>query len=188
MWIEVDFVTNDGPAEGLTPALTANAFSDDSVALNAVTMSEIGNGRYKYDFSTADNDEDYSYYVDGGATLTGKGRYAYGNSGIVGQVTEIKTKTDNQPAGIQKNVALSNFPFRMIDSSDHVSPLEDKTVTGVIKKDDGAWASLANTPSYDDNCIYLIDFSQSEMNGDVITAVLSAAGCDDTVIILKTST
>ena len=189
MYVEARFVTTSGPATGLTPLLTANDLSDNSVVLDAVSMSEVGNGRYKYDFSAADNDTDYSFYVDGGATLTGKGRYAYPvSANVIGDVVEIRAQTDDQPAGIQKNVALANFPFRMLDSSDHVSPLASKTVTGVIKIDGGAWTSLTNSVSYDDNYIYLYSFTQSEMNGAIITAVMSATGCDDTTIILKTST
>lgn len=187
MYVTVEFLDDDGYVEGLDPQLTAYDLSDDSKALDGVSMPEIEKGMYKYDFTDFDNTIDYKFIAEVGTPLTGRDKYAYGSSIANGDIAVIKLKTDNQPAGIQKNVALPNFPFSMKDSADNITPLPSKTVTGIIKKDGGAWASLSNSPAYDDNNIYLISYTQSEMNAALITIIMSAAGCDDTVIILKTS-
>lgn len=187
MIVQIKIQDATGLKTGLTPSLTAYDLSDDSKALDGVTMTEVENGIYKYDFTAYDSSVDYAYHVDCGESLAGKGRYGGGGSEMSGEITLIKAQTDDQPAGIKKGVALSNFPFKMIDSGDHESPLASKTVTGVIKKDGGAWASLANSVTYDDNYIYLYSFTANEMAADIVTAVMSAAGCDDTTIILKTS-
>lgn len=187
MYITAEFLDDDGYVEGLDPQLTAYDLSDNSKDLDGVSMPEVEKGIYKYNFSAFDNTKDYEFIAEAGTPLEGRDKYAYASSMANGDIAVIKLKTDNQPAGIQKNVALPNFPFTMLDSSDHISPLPNKTVTGVIKKDGGAWASLSNSPAYDDNNIYLISYIKAEINADLVTIIMSAPGCDDRVIILKTS-
>lgn len=92
MWIRVYFSKNGLPATGLTPKLTGYDLSDNSIILNAVDMSEIENGLYKYDFSGYDNSKDYSFVVDGGATLSDYERYADGDSDNSGEINQIYEK------------------------------------------------------------------------------------------------
>lgn len=103
-------------------------------------------------------------------------------------IDAIKAKTDNQPAGIPKNVALSNFEFLMIDSSDHITPKTGLTVAGTISKDGGAFGALTNSVSEIANGVYKVNITQTEMNADVITLKFTATGADQRTITIKTST
>jgi hypothetical protein len=98
----------------------------------------------------------------------------------------IKTKTDELPSGIAKNVALSNFAFLLVLSSDHVSAATGKTVTATISKDGGAFASCSNSVIEISNGMYKINLTQTEMNADIITIIFTASGCDTRVITIYT--
>ena len=99
----------------------------------------------------------------------------------------IKVQTDDQPAGIPKNVALPNFPFVMLDSTDHVTPKTGLTITEEIKKDAGSFAACANTFTSVINGVYMIDFTQAEMNADIVTLKFTASGADGRIITIITS-
>lgn len=99
----------------------------------------------------------------------------------------IQAKTDNQPAGIPKNVALSNFMFLMMDSADHITPKTGLTVTAEISKDGAAFGPSSNSASEVSDGMYKIDWIQAEMNADVITFKFTAAGADDRFITITTS-
>jgi len=101
-------------------------------------------------------------------------------------IAAIKEKTDNLPSGIPKNVALSNFAFFMVDSSDHVTPKTGLTITATISKDGGAFASCSNSATELSSGVYLIDITQTEMNADVITLKFTASGSDQRTITIKT--
>jgi len=103
------------------------------------------------------------------------------------EVAAIKIKTDNLPSGIAKNVALSNFEFLMIDSTDHVSVKTGLTVTAQISKDGGTFTSCTNSASEIGSGLYKIDLTQAEVNADIITLKFTATGADQRTITITTS-
>lgn len=90
--------------------------------------------------------------------------------------------------GPAKNVEMANFPFFMVKSSDHITPLTSVSPVGYIKKDAGAFASLTNAvaevSSYG---MYVVTVIQTEMNADKITFVFTAAGADQVGIVMITT-
>lgn len=102
-------------------------------------------------------------------------------------IDAVKAKTDNLPSGVAKNVALANFPFMMVDSTDHVTPKTLLTVTATISKDGGAFASCTNTVTEISNGMYKISLTQTEMNADVIVLKFTATGADQRTIVITTS-
>ncbi len=102
-------------------------------------------------------------------------------------VDAIKAKTDNQPAGVPKNVALSNFMFLMMDSADHITPKTGLTITATISKDGAAFGPSSNSASEVSSGMYKIDWIQAEMNADIVTFKFTAAGADDRFLTLKMS-
>lgn len=120
--------------------------------------------------------------VDTGTTLDGK------ITTVDTVVDAIKAKTDNLPSGIPKNVALSNFEFLMIDSSDHISYKTGLTVTAQISKDGGVFANCTNSVSEIGNGVYKINLTATEMNANVITLKFTAVGTDQRIITILTST
>jgi hypothetical protein len=104
-------------------------------------------------------------------------------------VDAIKAKTDNLPTSPKKNVALTNWLFKMYSSTDHVTPVTGATVTGVTNKDNGGFAALSGSVSEVGLGWYVLDgWSQAEMNGNHIVTDFSAADCDVTTIEFLTST
>jgi len=103
-------------------------------------------------------------------------------------IDAVKAKTDLLPSGVPKNVALSNFCFLMVLSSDHVTPATGKTITEEISKDGGAFAACTNAASEIGNGLYKIDLTQTEMNADIIILKFTETDCDQRTVVLLTST
>ena len=107
---------------------------------------------------------------------------------LLANLAAIKVKTDNQPAGIPKNVAWPNFRFLMVDSTDHLTPKAGLTVSGSIQKDAGSFAALTNSVVEIANGWYRVDLTQAEKNADDIALRFTATGADTRNIAFKTST
>jgi len=103
------------------------------------------------------------------------------------EIAAIKAKTDNLPSGIAKNVALSNFEFLMIDSTDHVSVKTGLTITAQISKDGGAFTSCTNSVAEIGSGLYKVNITQAEMNADIITLKFTSTGADQRTITITTS-
>ena len=97
MLIIAAFTEEGSPKTGLSPTVNVRDASDGSLVLVG-NMSEIGDGGYKYDFSTAEAGKDYFYKADAGASISGPERYAFGSN----ENSAIKTDTDNL-VKVQKN-------------------------------------------------------------------------------------
>ena len=173
MMIKAYFSEGGAAKTGLSPTIDITDVLDGSLDVNDGAMTELANGWYKYDFSAAVAGKDYVYLCDGGAGLPNPERY------IPGMIS--------QPAGIQKGVALSNFEFLMVLSSDHVSPATGKTLTEEISKDGGAFAACSNDASEVGNGVYKIDLTALEMDADIITLKFTEGTCDQRTITIKTS-
>ena len=99
----------------------------------------------------------------------------------------IKVKTDLQPAGVQKNVALANFSFLMVDATDFATPETGLSVTATISKDGGGFNAATNSVSEIANGVYKISLTQTEMNADIITLKFTASGAAQRTIVMTTS-
>src|SRR4030042_4083500 len=97
MYILASWINSTGPVTGLSPTITARKLSDNSVILNAVAMSEVGNGGYKYEWTTYDAGEEYYLIADGGSNLDWALRYKISGT-AEGGIDAIKIKTDNIPS------------------------------------------------------------------------------------------
>ncbi|MCO4819802.1 MAG: hypothetical protein KC517_09270 [Bacteroidetes bacterium] len=109
---------------------------------------------------------------------------------IIVQVNANETKIDtlqtSLPAKIKKNTLLNNFEFEMLLSSDNVSPGTGLTVTAQRSIDGGAFAACANAVVEVSNGTYRIDLAATDLNGDVITLMFSAATALTTKITIVT--
>jgi len=111
-------------------------------------------------------------------------------SGLDTKIDTIDTNVDaliaDLPVKFTKNVAVSNFSFLMVNSTDHVTPQTGETITGTISKDGGAFAALTNAESEIANGMYKVDLTATEMNADVVTLRFTAATSDDRLITIYT--
>ena len=75
MYIIAFFADKGTPKTGLTPTVTVYDLSDNSKSVDAKDMTEVGEGGYKYNFTTRDVSTAY-YVICDSVTLTGGDRYA----------------------------------------------------------------------------------------------------------------
>lgn len=68
------------PKTGLTPTIRIRDVSDNSLKVTDASMTEIGDGWYKYTFTSFVIGTEYVIRCDGGATLTDPDRYVWGSS------------------------------------------------------------------------------------------------------------
>ena len=85
----LSFFTDDGsPKTGLAPTIKIRDVSDGSLLVNGFSMPEVGDGFYRYDYSSYDSEKDYAIVCDGGISLSDADRYVYaGNESYVDDVT-----------------------------------------------------------------------------------------------------
>lgn len=112
---------------------------------------------------------------------------AHGLLGTEAKQDTIITATGLLPEGPQKNTALNDLTFLMVDETDHATPEIGLTVTGQVSKDAGAFGAIAGSISEISNGIYAIDATAADMNADLLTFRFSATGADDTFITIKTT-
>ncbi len=123
------------------------------------------------------------YYLDFNFSSIGAWTVLFYENGVakdfgVYRVTEI---------GVSKNVALSNFSFLMVLSSDHITPAAGKTITAEISKDGGAFATCTNSVVELSNGFYKIDLTEAEMDADLIALKFTEANCDQRSLTMVTS-
>lgn len=101
MYILSYFTESGIPKTGLTPTILVLDMSDNSVVVNSASMSEVGYGFYKYNFSGYDNTKDYAIRCDGGSGLEDPERYTFaGNdSGSVeSAIASLSTDVGDVPS------------------------------------------------------------------------------------------
>ncbi len=114
--------------------------------------------------------------------------YLFGASNMAPCLLEIElTATTNQTdTRVTQNLALANFEFLMVSSTDHVTPVSGLTVTSTRSIDGGAFGACANSASSLSGGIYTINFAATDLNGKVITFAFSATGADTRFVTIIT--
>jgi hypothetical protein len=172
----------------LGASVTGTDITDNSIVAKLVSKESTA------DWDDFDNTTDSLQAMKDGLATSSALADAVWDEAMAGHTTadtsgdylgDIKTKTDNLPGSIPKNVALSNFMFLMTDDTNH-APDTGLTVTSQIAQDGGALGACTNSASEISNGLYKINLTQAEMNADTIVLRFTATGADDRVILLKT--
>lgn len=100
--------------------------------------------------------------------------------------TQLAAIQADSPNRVTKNVALSGFPFVMVDSTDHVTPKTGLTITATRSLDGAAFAACANSVVEVSNGIYKIDLAAADTNGNTVMLRFTATGADDRQILMVT--
>jgi len=176
-------------AEGFATGKTVTGYlwSPAKVKSSLQTLTELELGLYYLDFDFASAGTWTGVFFEGGVAKT-PGVFRVKELGLEATLTTIKGKTDLLPSGIAKNVALSNFEFLMVLSSNHISPATGRTITSQISKDGGAFVNMTNSASEVGSGVYKITITQAEMNADVIVLKFTETSCDQRTITILTST
>lgn len=89
----LSFFTDGGvPKTSLTPTIKIIEVPSGTVVVNGLSMSELSNGFYYYNFSTYDYTKDYAILCDGGISLSDSERYVYaGNENFAEDINNVIT-------------------------------------------------------------------------------------------------
>src|SRR6516164_6312411 len=110
--------------------------------------TEIGGGAYWQPLAQAETN-----------CNRGSARWVSSTTGIVITPLFFETNGGLLP-GVRKNVALPNFHFPMVSSTDHVSPVSVATVTVTLAKDAAGFAASTNSASeIGTSGVYTIDLA-----------------------------
>jgi len=81
------FTSNGNPATGLSPTIRIRKVSDNSLVVTDDSMTEVGDGFYKYEFTQYSGSVDYVMRTDGGGSLSASDRYQFaGNENFVDDI------------------------------------------------------------------------------------------------------
>ena len=154
---------------------------DTAILTGSMALRDAANttGAYKKKIDTTaangfENHKSYEVYIE--AIVDGdKGGMTFGFKIV-------------PPQGVQKNVALSNFRFTMVSSTDHITPVTGASVTAEICRDaEGAFSAATNSVSEIGSGTYEIDWTKTEQNADTISYKFTASGADQITIHIVTS-
>ena len=95
--------------------------------------------------------------------------------------------TNLQGATVTKNAAFNDFEFVMKLTSDHYTAATGKAVTCERSLDGGAFITATGSVTEVSDGVYQFDAAAADTNGNTVTWKFSAADCDDTVVVIKTS-
>lgn len=74
------FTENGSPKTGLSATIRIRNVSSTALVITDEAMTEVGDGFYKYSFTSYDNTIDYVIRAEGGATLSDTDRYVFSSS------------------------------------------------------------------------------------------------------------
>ena len=90
-------------------------------------------------------------------------------------------------AQVKKNTAISQFPLKMVLSSDHISPATGKTVSVTRSIDGAAFAATATATATEiSNGWYYIPLAAADVNGNSIIIRATATACDASEVTIST--
>lgn len=130
------FLTNEGsPATGLSPTVRIRKVSDGTLVVTDGAMTELGDGFYKYAFTSYDAGTDYVIRIDGTATLSAGDRYHAATNLLnnVEQAIKIWTNklqiTGNQQVVYDDDGSTALYTWDLKDASGN------PTQTNVLERD-----------------------------------------------------
>ena len=88
---------------------------------------------------------------------------------------------------LQEGIALDNFEFLMVDSSDHITPKTGLTVASEINKDGSSFVGATNSATEISNGLYKINLTAAERTAKVITLKFTAVGADQRTVTIVSS-
>jgi hypothetical protein len=149
MLITAFFTENGVPKTGLSPTIRIRTLSDNVLVITDALMAEVGDGFYKYDFTTYNGTLKYSVRCDGGATLSGSERYTFGtNDSFAEDITDQvwdEALANHPDAGTYGNELATSA-----DIQASASTVRYSAVTGIIINGDLGSGTLVNTEVRDD--------------------------------------
>ena len=101
------FTDNGTPKTGLAPTISIRRADTHALVVTWDTMTEVGDGWYKYNFN-GDETLDYLVVCDGGTALTTAERYTFGGSDINPHLINMNDKVNRILGLSQENYKIIN--------------------------------------------------------------------------------
>lgn len=122
MYIISYFTQGGVPKTGLSPTLKIWRVSDAFPVIVAGSMSEIGGGFYRYNFSGYSPTIDYAIRCDGGDVLSNSERYSFaGNEGFHDDIYDIQQTVTAIETLVKRILGLSQENYRLFNTSYDIS-------------------------------------------------------------------
>ena len=94
--------------------------------------------------------------------------------------------SDPAQFGIPKNVALSDIPVYMVQTSDHVTPATGLSITIEVSKEGGGFAGAEGSITEIGNGAYGFDATAADMDADILIFKFTAPATDPVPLTIKT--
>ncbi len=98
----------------------------------------------------------------------------------------IQDKTDTLPAGLDKGVAF-DFPFVLLRTEDHVTPLAGLSPIAQLSKDNGVFTASTNSVLAVGSGGYHLQLAAAEMNADTVLLLVTAGTFVDPLSVTLTT-
>lgn len=133
MVITTFFTENGAPKTGLGVSITIYDISDGSAVTTSAAMTEVAGGFYKYTLTAFDVDTNYAFVSDSGAGQAAGERYAFGTSGING---DMKFVRDIEGGRWKIDTGTNQMTFYEADNSTTVATFDLKGESGTATSED----------------------------------------------------
>ncbi len=120
------------------------------------------------------------------STLTAAGVRTAVGLGSANLDTQLAAIQADLPTKLTRNAAFTNFMFKMVDSTDHVTAETGVTITATRSLDGAAFGACANSASEVASGWYKIDLAAGDLNGNCVVLRFTGTGCDVTEIEIIT--
>lgn len=170
--ITVHFTSAGIPVTGLTPLVDIWEVNPDSQVVNNGVCVEVGQGWYRYNFTTYDYTKSYVFTFDGGGTLTACDRYKVG--GNESYVEDISYEVWEEPGASHTTAGTTGQILNLIKADTSTIIIDVAAVKvlveTLIKLETGRTKvdTIAKTLTiYDDDCVTpLIVFDLLDSGGN----------------------
>ena len=192
---EVQIYEDDSVTQ-ITAAETTTVSLDSVVGFNLVSIAATAANGFE-------NGKSYTAILSagtvGGVSVVGEvvGHFTIGRSAAAVDLANatdglgaIKAETAlivaDLPQRVTKNVALANFPIKMVDATDYATAETGLTVTATRSLDGAAFGACANAVSEVASGWYKINLDAADLNGDTVVLRFTATGAAPREVVLIT--
>lgn len=130
--ITAHFTTSGNPVTGLSPTIVIIRLdpSANVLEVNGGSLTEVGIGWYRYDFTTYDPSKAYIFTIDGGNTLTAQDRYKHG--GNESYVEDVSFGVWEEPWADHQDVGSTGLVLTQIKADTNTMVLNTVTIQALV--------------------------------------------------------
>lgn len=129
------FSSSGTPSTGLSPTIRIRVATTGTLVVTDEAMTEVGDGFYRYSFTTYDEDASYSIRADGGAGLSASDRYVYaGNDNFVDDIWDAQIADHDVVGSMASEIRASHGGAYGSSGKNMLGLEEAKTIAELVWK------------------------------------------------------